>query len=246
MWLNTPRRPWEACGTSGMKVLVNGGMNLSTLDGWWAEAYTAEVGWPLGDGREHGPERDAVEADELYRLLEKEVVPLFYSRDAAGIPQGWVARMRASMAQLTARFSSNRMLRDYVEKLYLPAAQAFRERTAEGEGLARQLRQWEVLVRRQWHFMHWGKKEFRAEGNDLVVMVQLYLGELPPELVQVQLMRNRWEMGRRCECPWNAAPPLPGHSTAFCTAAGWPGIALPAITRRGSFPIIPKPGSRRS
>jgi starch phosphorylase len=89
VWLNTPRRPWEACGTSGMKVLVNGGLNLSVLDGWWAEAYTPEVGWALGDGREHGddPAWDAAEAEALYDLLEREVIPEFYTRDEHGIPR---------------------------------------------------------------------------------------------------------------------------------------------------------------
>ena len=86
VWVNTPRRPWEASGTSGMKVLVNGGLNLSELDGWWAEAYSPEVGWAIGDGREHGddPSWDATEAETLYALLEKEVVPEFYSRDERG------------------------------------------------------------------------------------------------------------------------------------------------------------------
>ncbi len=115
------------------------------------------------------------------------------------------------------------MVRDYVEKLYLPAAQAFRERTAEGEGLARQLRQWEVLVRRQWHFMHWGKKEFRAEGNDLVVMVQLYLGELPPELVQVQLYAEPVGDGEAVRMPMERGAAIAGALNGFlygCRVAG--------------------------
>jgi len=105
VWLNTPRRPWEACGTSGMKVLVNGGINLSELDGWWAEAYTPDVGWALGDGLEHDddPAWDAIDAETLYDLLEREVIPEFYTRDEEGIPDAWVARMRESMAQLTPR-----------------------------------------------------------------------------------------------------------------------------------------------
>ncbi len=113
VWINTPRRPWEACGTSGMKVLANGGLNVSVLDGWWAEAYSAEVGWALGDGREHTePEWDDTDADALYHLLENDIVPAFYTRDAQGIPQGWVTRMRASMSRLAPRFSSNRMVRE--------------------------------------------------------------------------------------------------------------------------------------
>ena len=117
VWLNTPRRPWEASGTSGMKVLVNGGINISELDGWWAEAYTPAVGWALGDGGEHDTDaaRDAADADALYELLEHEVVREFYTRDDRGIPPGWVARMRNSMSQLTPRFSSNRAVREYTE-----------------------------------------------------------------------------------------------------------------------------------
>jgi starch phosphorylase len=132
VWINTPRRPWEACGTSGMKVLVNGGINLSELDGWWAEAYTPEVGWALGDGLEHGddPALDAVEANAFYNLLEREVVPEFYTRDASGVPTAWVKRMRESMARLTPRFSAHRAVREYTEQRYLPAAIAYQERAA--------------------------------------------------------------------------------------------------------------------
>jgi glycogen phosphorylase len=100
VWINTPRRPWEASGTSGMKVLVNGGINLSELDGWWAEAYTPEVGWALGDGKEHGddPAWDAIEAGALYDMLERQVVPEFYNRGNNSIPGKWVGRIRKSMS----------------------------------------------------------------------------------------------------------------------------------------------------
>src|SRR5665213_602236 len=133
VWVNTPRRPWEACGTSGMKVLVNGGINLSELDGWWAEAYTPDVGWALGDGQEHGddPGWDAVEAGTLYDLLEREVIPEFYTRGDNGIPAAWVRRMRESMARLTPRFSNNRTVREYTEQHYRPAAAAYRQRAAD-------------------------------------------------------------------------------------------------------------------
>ena len=124
LWLNTPRRPWEASGTSGMKVLVNGGLNLSELDGWWAEAWTPEVGWALGDGREHGedPAWDAAEANKLYELLENEIIPQFYNRNEHGIPTAWVEKMHESMATLTSQFSANRAVRQYTEDFYLPAA----------------------------------------------------------------------------------------------------------------------------
>ncbi|HMD66997.1 MAG TPA: alpha-glucan family phosphorylase [Stellaceae bacterium] len=102
VWINTPRRPWEACGTSGMKVLVNGGLNLSERDGWWEEAYAPELGWAIGDDGEYAwGERDAEDAAALYAILEQEVVPEFYARDAAGMPRRWLERMRRSMAALT-------------------------------------------------------------------------------------------------------------------------------------------------
>ena len=114
----------EACGTSGMKVLVNGGLNLSELDGWWAEAYSPKVGWAIGDGREHGydPEWDAQEAETLYTLLKNGVIPEFYQRDEKGMPSKWLARIRECMATLTPEFSASRAIREYTETHYLPAA----------------------------------------------------------------------------------------------------------------------------
>ena len=133
LWINTPRRPWEACGTSGMKVLVNGGLNLSELDGWWAEAYSPEVGWAIGDGKEHGedPAWDAQEAETLYALLEREVIPEFYERKEKGMPSKWLRRIRESMARLTPEFSATRAIREYTEDHYLPAASGYRDRAAE-------------------------------------------------------------------------------------------------------------------
>jgi len=119
-------------------------VNLSELDGWWAEAYTPEVGWALGDGREHGddPAWDAAEAVMLYERLESEVVPEFYARDEQGIPKAWVTRMRESMAQLTPRFSANRTVREYTEQRYLPASAAYRVRMANKCAIARQMVCW--------------------------------------------------------------------------------------------------------
>jgi starch phosphorylase len=123
VWLNTPRRPWEACGTSGMKAVMNGGLNLSTLDGWWDEAYTPQVGWALGTRDERAASDDA-DANQLYTLLERDIVPAFYSRDERGIPGVWVAKMRASLTQLAPQFSAARMVREYVERFYVELAQA--------------------------------------------------------------------------------------------------------------------------
>jgi len=189
VWINTPRRPWEACGTSGMKVLVNGGLNLSELDGWWAEAYTPEVGWALGDGKEHGddPAWDAVEAEELYTLLEREVIPEFYSRDRNGIPLAWVARMRESMARLTPHFSSNRTVRQYTERYYIPAAAAYRERAADKGATGVQLVNWLHSLEQKWANLRFGEMKIATNGGHHVFEVQVYLNGLEPDAVRVEL-----------------------------------------------------------
>jgi starch phosphorylase len=189
VWLNTPRRPWEACGTSGMKVLVNGGINVSELDGWWAEAYTPEVGWALGDGQEHDndPAWDAIEADALYDLLEREVIPEFYTRDQQGIPTAWVARMRESMARLTPRFSTNRAVCEYTAQHYLPAAAAFRERAADSGALGAELVDWRHALDRKWAALRFGDMKTSTDGARHLFEVQVYLDEIDPEAVRVEL-----------------------------------------------------------
>jgi len=188
VWINTPRCPSEACGTSGMKVLANGGLNVSELDGWWAEAFSDGVGWALGDGREHRePDWDSKEAVQLYDLLEKEIVPAFHARDSAGLPRAWIGRVRASMAGLTVRFSANRMMREYVERSYLAAAAAVRRRSARGGKLAKELRRWEQALRRHWHEIHWGSLTVHEHADGWSFDVQLYLGEVPPDFVEVEL-----------------------------------------------------------
>jgi len=188
VWINTPRRPWEACGTSGMKVLVNGGLNVSELDGWWAEGYTPEAGWALGDGQEHAePDWDAREADALYRLLEEEIIPAFYARDAAGIPRAWVARVRASMAELAPRFSSNRMLRQYVDDIYLPAADAVRRRSADGGRLARELHAWATALAAHWAEVRIEAVDVAQVGDDWAFAVRVALGAIAPDGVRVEL-----------------------------------------------------------
>ncbi len=188
VWINTPRRPWEACGTSGMKVLNNGGLNLSVQDGWWAEAYAPQFGWAIGNDEERSdPKWDAVEAEELYRLLEQEVVPTFYRRDEAGIPREWVACMRASMAELAPQFSANRMVRDYVEQYYLPAAEAYRQRAAENGRMAAEIHQWALQLDAHWHELHLGNLRIEKRGDDWHFELQVYLGSLSPDTVAVQL-----------------------------------------------------------
>ncbi|MEO8338109.1 MAG: alpha-glucan family phosphorylase [Nitrospirota bacterium] len=189
VWINTPRRPWEASGTSGMKVLVNGGINLSELDGWWAEAYTPEVGWALGDGQEHDeePAWDAAEAEALYGLLEREVIPEFYTRDKRGIPAAWVARMRESMARLTPRFSTNRTVREYTEENYLPAAAAYRERVANNGAVGRQVVNWQHAVDQKWAALHFGEVQVETDAERHVFEVEVYLEDFDANAVRVEL-----------------------------------------------------------
>jgi starch phosphorylase len=172
-----------------MKVLVNGGINLSELDGWWAEAYTPEVGWALGDGREHDddPGWDAVEADALYGLLEGEVIPEFYTRDPSGMPTAWVKRMRESMAQLTPRFSTNRSEREYTEQHYLPAAAAYRSRAANKCAIGRQTVDWQRSLDHKWAALRFGEVKHATDGDNHILEVQLYLDDLDPEAVRVEL-----------------------------------------------------------
>jgi starch phosphorylase len=189
VWLNTPRRPWEACGTSGMKVLVNGGINLSELDGWWAEAYAPDVGWALGDTREHGddPARDAAEADALYELLEGAVIPEFYRRDGMGVPKAWVARMRESMARLTPLFSTNRAVGEYAERYYLPAASAYLERAVDNGASGRVIVDWRHALENSWAALRFGEVKVDDAGDQRVFEAQVYLDDLDPELVRVEL-----------------------------------------------------------
>ena len=192
VWINTPRRPWEACGTSGMKVLVNGGINVSELDGWWAEAYNPEVGWALGDGQEHGedPAWDAVEANALYDLLEQEVIPEFYTRDDSGIPTAWVKRMRESMAQLTPRFSATHTIREYIEQHYLPAATAYRDRAANNGEVGKQIVDWQHTLQDKWATLRFGEIKVVSDAQGHTFTAEVFFGSLDPKSVRVELYAN--------------------------------------------------------
>jgi glycogen phosphorylase len=189
VWINTPRRPWEASGTSGMKVLVNGGLNLSVLDGWWAEAYSPAVGWAIGDGNEHGddPLWDRADAEALYSLLENEVIPEFYDRNQEGIPRAWVERIRESMAVLTPAFSANRTVRQYTEEHYLPAAAAHSVRTANNGAIGASIAGWQREIAKYWDNVRFGELTACAQDGEIEIEVELCLGGLDPSMVRVQL-----------------------------------------------------------
>ncbi len=189
VWINTPKRPWEASGTSGMKVLVNGGLNLSILDGWWAEAYTPELGWAIGDGQEHGddPAWDHADAEALYDILEKEIVPNFYKRDEHGIPRSWVAKIRESMAELTPAFSANRTVRQYTEEQYIPAATAYARRACADSDLSTAFLTWQEEIARHWNDVHFGAVTVIEQDGELMFEAEVDLGGLDPGSVCVEL-----------------------------------------------------------
>ena len=204
VWLNTPRRPMEASGTSGMKAMANGVLNLSVLDGWWDEAWRGSdskltlIGWAIG-GREtydNPAYQDQVEAEALYELLEREVIPTFYDRGADGLPRRWIARMRASLATLCPVFNTHRMVREYTERFYLPAAARYRHLVADGAAPARALAAWKARVRANWSQVHveavdTGSLTEIEVGRAVHVKAQVQLGALTPDDVVVELYQGQ-------------------------------------------------------
>jgi len=222
LWINTPRRPWEACGTSGMKVLANGGLNVSTLDGWWAEAYAPEVGWAIGDDADPATHGDAVDADQLYRLLEQQAIPMFYERDARGIPGAWVKRMRASISGLAPLFSSNRMLQEYLERLYLPAAAAFGRRSDAKGKLAKALHAWHANVLAKWHEVHFGRASAERRGDQWHFEVPVYLGGISSAWVKAELYAEPLPGGEPVRQPMAREGAIPGALNGYVYSANVP------------------------
>ena len=175
------------------------------MDGWWAEAYTPEVGWAIGDGQEHGddPAWDAAEAEALYDLLEREVVPEFYTRDENGIPAAWVARMRESMARLTPHFSANRTVREYTEQHYLPAAAAYRQRAADQGAMGRRMVDWRHTLEENWSELRFGDVRDADETSGTAPMFKGYrfnLSDLDPTAYRSALFATAsWAAPRGAE-----------------------------------------------
>jgi starch phosphorylase len=194
VWLNTPRRPLEASGTSGMKATVNGAINISILDGWWDEAYDGTNGWAIGRGEEYQDTgyQDQIESQTLYQILESEVVPMFYVRSRDGLPREWIRRMKHAMRTICPVFSAYRMVREYTERLYIPAGQQWERLGADGLVRARALAQWQERVRTAWKDV--AVRAVRADtvtplpaGDARSVEVDVALGALRPEDVSVSM-----------------------------------------------------------
>ena len=197
VWLNNPLRPYEACGTSGMKAALNGAANLSVRDGWWDEWFDRAFGWeiPSAEGVEDADQRDDLEAKALYDIIEKEIVPRFYDVDSDGLPQRWIQMIRETIAGLGPKVLASRMVRDYVGKLYVPAAQSSRAITSTPGGAA-ELAQWKERIRGAWpqvtvdHVESLGGDDVEV-GTRINVSALVRLGELEPADVEVQLVTGR-------------------------------------------------------
>ena len=199
VWLNTPRRPQEASGTSGMKSIYNAGLNCSILDGWWDEGYAPELGWAIGNGEEYPPHeeghQDHVESQALYNILEKDIVPLFYDRDGDNLPREWVRHVKASMRQLAPRFSTHRMLQEYCERYYLPSLLRTRKMLADNleQGLA--FSAWRARLEQFWHEIHVESLDFSdtqlVVGASFTAEARVHTGRFDPCDLRVQLYSGR-------------------------------------------------------
>ena len=200
VWLNTPRRPMEASGTSGMKILANGGLNISILDGWWAEGYNDTVGWAIGNGEEYAdPDvQDRIEANDLFEILEDEVVPLFYDRGVSGLPRAWIARIKNSMRQLCPVFNTHRMVSEYAGRFYFPSTIRFTKLTADNLKRADSLVLWKQFIRSNWSNVKIEKVETVPEeggkvsvGESLRIKALVQLDKLSPTDVSVEAYHGR-------------------------------------------------------
>jgi glycogen phosphorylase len=195
LWLNHPLRPLEASGTSGMKSAPNGGINLSVLDGWWREGYNGNNGWAIGAEIDNGSIefQNEVDASSLYQLLENQIIPLYYAKPDGKLPLAWLQLMRESIRSVTPAFNTQRMVKEYTERLYIPAARSYEDFSRDGCGAATQLSQWKTQMRRDWpqvqiFDVQIGNKDRKniSVGESLQISARVHLGALDPNHVRVE------------------------------------------------------------
>lgn len=263
VWLNNPRRPLEASGTSGMKICGNGGLNLSILDGWWVEGYQGDNGFAIGAGEEYTDTeyQDLVESRALYDMLEKEIVPVFYTRGNDGLPRGWLKYMKRSIGTLTPVFNTNRMVEEYVRKCYMPSTHRYLELSADGFRNAAELAAWRKRLLRDWGQVRVESVEAHGAdpmhvGFDLDVTVRVQLGQLNPDEVEVQLFHGLLDSLGEISEPQTVAvganilpEPSRNGDTAWlfrgripCRASGQFGYCVRVLPKHASLPNPFEPG----
>jgi starch phosphorylase len=247
VWLNNPRRPLEASGTSGMKVSCNGGLNLSVLDGWWVEGYVGDNGWAIGAGEEYTDltYQDDVESRATYDLLEQEIIPLFYTRGGDGLPRGWLKAMKRSISTVSPVFNTNRMVQEYMEKCYGPSAERFVRLTRDDLKGARELARWRQGVAQGWGGVR--VEQVEANGADplhvggrMEVKARVHLGGLSPQDVEVQLFHGAVDNQGEIPAPGTVSMSTNGGADGGrwvytgvipCRASGQHGFAVRVLPR---------------
>ena len=261
VWLNNPRRPLEASGTSGMKVGCNGGLNMSVLDGWWEEGYDKSNGWAIGAGEEYTDltYQDEVESRAIYDLLEQEVVPLFYNRSRDGLPRGWVRMMKRAILTIGPVFSTGRMVAEYMERCYAPSIERYEHLAADDLGRAGALAKWRQAMHRSWGNVRIEKVEANGAnpmhvGGSLDVTTFVRLGPLSPDDVEVQLFSGLVDSLGDIPDPATVTMSPGGgpaekegnlwtfHGTIPCRASGQHGYAVRVLPRHPDLPHPFEPG----
>jgi len=258
VWLNNPRRPLEASGTSGMKACCNGSLNMSILDGWWVEGYAGENGWAIGAGEEYSDlaYQDDIESRAIYDLLEQEIVPLYYTRSSDGLPRGWLKMMKRSMATNCPVFNTNRMVQEYMEKFYSTCAARYTHLTQSNLQRARGLATWRQAVSHMWPSVR--VEQVNANGADpmhvgskLEVQARVNLGNLKPDDVQVQLycgiVDNHGEIATPDTIPMSHNGAHEGSTWLFkgqivCRSSGQHGFAVRVLPKHEDLANPFEPG----